>query len=148
MYAGTPLAIAVKRDEIVTEAFTWNGTPFHDMAGVKGVGVDCAYFLVRVYSAVGLAENFDPKYKPQWFLHRAEPIFIETIERCGGRQIDPASALTGDVLMYSYGRHAAHGAIVVDERSLIHAYKPVGRVTRGDRGEFEGRLHSAWSVFP
>jgi len=136
------------RAAVVAEALAWEGTPFHDRARVKGAGVDCVNLLIAVYSAVGLIDESNPDYKPQWFQHREEPRFLLGLEAHGARRIEPASALAGDVLMYSYGRHAAHGAIVVDKTTIVHAFKPVGMVTRGDRREFAHRLDSAWSLFP
>lgn len=125
----------------------WEGTPFHHMAGVKGAGVDCAHLILRTYAAAGLVEDFEPQYKPQWFQHRGEPLFLQALEANGAVSIDPKVSEAGDVLMYDFGRHAAHGAIVVDERTIIHAYMPVGCVTLGDRREFEHRLHSAHTLF-
>jgi cell wall-associated NlpC family hydrolase len=136
------------RDDVVQEALSWQGTIFHDMAGVKGVGTDCAHHLIRVYAAVGLIENFSPQYKPQWFQHRDEPRFLQALAEQGAHRIELSEVLPGDVLMYRFGRHAAHGAIVVDDNTIVHAYKPVGHVCRGSRREFEDRLDSAWSLFP
>lgn len=136
------------REDVVRAALGWVGTPFHDCAGVKGAGVDCVHLIIRVYAEVGLIADFDPQYKPQWFQHRDEPRFLAGLEEHGARRIDPAQALPGDVLMYSYGRHAAHGGIVAYAGAIVHAYKPVGCVTIGDRREFEHRLDSAWSLFP
>jgi cell wall-associated NlpC family hydrolase len=137
----------VVREAIVTEAKSWLGTPFHDVSGVKGIGCDCAHLILRTYAAVGLVKDFDPRYAPQWFQHRDEPLFLQALEANGAHKIDPAEALAGDILMYSFGRHAAHGAIVVDANTIIHAYKMVGRVTLGSRRELIDRLDSAWSLF-
>lgn len=136
------------RDDVVRAALGWLGTPFHDRARVKGAGVDCVNLLIAAFTEAGLITESDPAYKPQWFQHRDEPRFLQGLEAHGARRIDPDSALPGDVLMYNYGRHAAHGAIVVDEITIVHAFKPVGMVTRGDRREFTHRLDSAWSLFP
>jgi len=135
------------REDIVRAALGWEGTPFHDRARVKGAGVDCVNLLVAAFSEAGLipAADLEP-YAPQWFLHRDEPRFLQGLAQYGARQIDPAAALPGDMLMYNFGRHAAHGAIVVDAQTIVHAYKPVGRVTRGSRRELEDRLDSAWTL--
>lgn len=135
------------REDVVREAFEWLSTPFHDVAGVKGVGTDCAHLLIRVFSAVGMIQDFSPRYAPQWFQHRDEPRFLQALVEQGAHQIDISDALPGDVLMYRFGRHAAHGSIVVDANTIVHAYKPVGHVCRGSRREFEDRLDSAWSLF-
>lgn len=136
------------RDDVVREAVSWTGTRFHDVCGVKGAGVDCAHLIIRVFAAVGLIEDFSPQYKPQWFQHRDEPRFLQALIERGAHRIEPEKSLPGDVLMYTFGRHAAHGAIVVDANTIIHAYKPAGNVCLGSRREFFDRQDSAWSLFP
>lgn len=140
--------MSATREDVVREAVSWTGTRFHDCSGIKGVGTDCAHLIIRVYAAVGLIEDFSPSYKPQWFQHRDEPRFLQELESRGAHRIDIEEALPGDVLMYKFGRHAAHGALVIDASSVIHAYKPVGHVCVGSRREFADRLDSAWSLFP
>ncbi len=60
-------------DDVIAEARTWLGTPWHHQASVKGVGCDCIGF-VR-----GVAEKFVGRvplaldYTPTWHLYRAEP---------------------------------------------------------------------------
>jgi NlpC/P60 family putative phage cell wall peptidase len=138
--------MSVTREAVVAEALTWIGTPFHDRAGVKGAGVDCIHFLIRVYAAVGLIEDFDPPvYSAQWFQHRDEPLFLTGLQRYA-HQVQMAQP--GDIAMFSFGRHAAHGAIVLDHYTMIHAYKPAGEVMREPRTDLDDRLHSYWSLFP
>jgi len=146
MFEGTPQEIADRRAHIVTLAQEWVSTPFHDCSGIKGVGCDCIHLAKCVYVAAGLVPDFElPSYKPQWFLHRDEPLILNGLaERM--RQVE--TGLPGDLEMYSFGRHAAHCAIVISDRAMVHAYKPVGFVTVGDRAEFANRLHSTWSFFP
>lgn len=140
------LSIDDKRAEIVREALSWVGTPFHDHSGVKGAGCDCLHLVWRVAQARGFASPGDPPaYKPQWFQHRGEALFLEGLIRYGAHQV--ANPLPGDFAMYNFGRHAAHAAIIIDGNSLVHAYKPVGCVTIGDRRELEPKLDSYWSVF-
>lgn len=140
--------MSATRDDVVREALTWEGTPFHDCSGIRGAGCDCAHLLIRTFSAVGLIEDFDPAYKPQWFLHRDEPLFLHALKAQGARLIHFENIAAGDVLMYKFGRHAAHGAIVIDANTIIHAYKPAGCVGLGSRREFADRFDSAWSLFP
>lgn len=146
LFKGTPAEAAAKRAEAVAEALSWEGTPFHDCACLKGVGVDCVHLAKAVYVAAGLVVDFAiAPYKPQWGLHQDEPRMLDGIARYA-RRVD--LGLPGDLEMYTFGRHAAHCAIVIDGRAMVHAYKPVGFVTRGDRAEFASRLHSTWSLFP
>lgn len=136
----------VTRADVVREALTWVGTPFHDCAGVKGAGCDCAHLILRTYQALGLVPQFDPApYSPQWFQHRDEPRFLHKLSDYAHRVEAP---LPGDVVMFKFGRHAAHGGILIAENKIVHAYKPFGGVTTGSLDLPRGELHSYWSVFP
>jgi cell wall-associated NlpC family hydrolase len=146
-FIGTEEEIVKERWAIVTEALSWIGTPFHDKAGVKGAGCDCLHLIWRVAQARGFLppDGDPPDYKPQWFVHRGEPLFLQGLKEHGARQVD--MGLPGDFAMYNFGRHAAHAAIIIDGNKMVHAYNLVGRVTLGDRRELLPKLDSYWSVF-
>jgi cell wall-associated NlpC family hydrolase len=133
------------RAAIVAEALTWLGTPYHHAANVKAAGVDCAMLLVEVFRAVGLvAPDFDPRPYPRaWYLHRDEERFMGFLLDQSRRTDSPQA---GDVAMFRFGRTASHGAIIIDELLMIHAYQPAGRVELVERRAFENRLHSYWTV--
>lgn len=134
-------------DRIVAEAMTWLKTPYHHMGDVKGVGVDCAMILLRVYQiAAGVAIGVDPRpYPEQWFLHREEARYLGWVLQYAERVEE---GHRGDVAMYNFCRHAAHGAIIVDETYMIHSYRPVGMVELVERRSLEHRLDSYWRLKP
>jgi len=137
--------VAAARSAVVKEAFEWVGTPYAHAHDIKGAGVDCAMLLVRVYVDCGLIPAFDPRpYHAQWFLHHDEPRYMNFVQEYGHRVDDP---LPGDIAMYNFGRHAAHGAIVVDAYTMIHAYRLSRRVIHDLKTSLEGRLDSYWSLF-
>lgn len=137
------------RAAIVAAARTWDGTPFHNGQGVKDAGVDCLHLLYHVYVLeCGAVPAFElPRYKPQWFLHRDEPLYLQGVAKYA-RRIELADVKAADFGMFNFGRHAAHGAIFIDSRTIIHAYQPIGRVVITDVDHIGYRLHSCWSVFP
>jgi cell wall-associated NlpC family hydrolase len=136
----------IKRTAVVLEALSWIGTPFHDCAGVKGAGCDCAHLLLRVYQNAGVIPMFDVEpYPPQWFQHRDEPRFLNRLRDYAHEVEMPEVA---DVVMFKFGRHAAHGGILVAKDKMVHAYKPQGAVTEGSLFLPRGELHSYWSLFP
>jgi cell wall-associated NlpC family hydrolase len=147
--SAVPLAsIDERRAAIVHEALSWVGTPYHPYADVKGVGVDCAMLLVRVYQVDGtVAADFDPRpYSMQWYLHRGEPRYLNGIIRyC--RRIEEAEIRPADIVLYNFGRHAAHGAIVIDATYVVHAYRPGGRVEKTERRALQSAMHSCWSPY-
>lgn len=137
------------RAVVVAEAMTWLRTPWHHMARVKGVGVDCAQFLVGVFEAVGLVPPLDlGYYPPDWHLHQDRPRFLEKL----AEHADPIATSNpqpGDIAMFKFGRHAAHGSIVVSWPLIIHAYLDERRVVLSDVAAspaLAGRLAGIWRV--
>ena len=140
-----------KRDHIVATAREWLGTPFHHVAGIKGVGVDCAHFLAKIYEEAGIIEplKIEP-YSPQWFLHRDEEKFMGYVFQAGGVEIEESEAKRGDVVLYKIGRCYAHGAIIIDwPTEIIHAYMPAERVTTlgGMDGDLAGKPRKFFTLF-
>jgi cell wall-associated NlpC family hydrolase len=110
-----------ERAKVIAEARSWLGTPFRDCADVKGAGVDCAMLLVHCFVDTGMIAPFDPRpYPSQWHLHRGEERFLSIIGRLGTEV--SREPIPGDVIVYQFGRCYAHGALVVDRESVIHAY--------------------------
>jgi cell wall-associated NlpC family hydrolase len=137
----TPLQAAV-----LEEALSWERTPWRHMARVKGHGVDCAQYLAAVYEAAGAIGHLElGAYPRDWHLHRDRPRFLEELEKHAASVERPQP---GDVAMYRFGRHAAHGAIVLDWPYIVHAYQPAGMVTRddGDKGALGARLAGFWRM--
>ena len=118
------------REAIVAEAWTWLRTPWHHRARVKGHGVDCAQFLCAVYEAAGAAPHVDlGAYPRDWHLHQDRPRFLEVLRQYA----QPAdAALPGDIAMFLFGRHPAHGSIVTAWPRILHAYRDEGMVAESD----------------
>lgn len=118
------------REDIVAEALSWKGTPWHHNARVKGQGVDCAQLLVAVYHAVGLIELPQlENYPRDWHLHKQEPKFLNYLLGYADRTEQWA---LGNVAMFQYGRHASHAGIIVGEQKICHAWIDVHEVTVTD----------------
>lgn len=123
-----PPSRAVQRATVVAAARSWIGTPYHNCADIKGIGVDCGMLLVRVFVDSGLCAPFDPRpYPVDWHLHRSEERYLGFVfER--GQEV--RSAQPGDVMVLRYGRCYSHGGIVTaaSPLTLVHAYYPARRV--------------------
>jgi cell wall-associated NlpC family hydrolase len=135
------------RATVVAEARSWARTPWHHEGRVKGAGVDCAMFLIEVFVAAGLIEPPPVEhYPPDWALHRDEPRFLAILRELA----DPVdAALPGDVAMFKFGRHAAHGAIVIQWPRIVHAYAAEGCVVESDVGtnvQLASRLAGFWRL--
>lgn len=108
--------------------------------------------LVRVFAAVGLIPpDFDPRpYNSNWHLHQNETLYLFGLEQWANRVELPgpkqARSGPGDVIMYCFGKHASHGAIIVSDDLIIHAHKHIGQVVLCERSAMDYRLDSYWSV--
>lgn len=121
-----PVINSNSSERIVAEALTWLGTPYHHAADVKGAGVDCAMFLVRVFVDAGLVPAFDPRpYPPYFYLHSSEPKYVSWISQYG---IPVDAERPGDVATFSFGRSVSHGAICLGDDRIIHAYEKARKV--------------------
>ena len=112
--------------EIVSEAKKWLGTPWRHNAQILGAGVDCVQLLIAVYSEVGLIPKVDTgMYPKDWHLNRSQPLFMLGLLRFTEPVDTPE---VGDVVMFKFGRQAAHGAIHIGQDEIIHAWSDVRQV--------------------
>jgi len=116
------------RARVLEAARAWIGTPYHHMADLRGVGVDCAMLLVRVFCDLGLVAPFDPRpYTRDWMLHRDDERYLGFLI-ASAREVEAPQA--GDVILFRIGRCYAHGGIVTlpDPLTILHAFAPAARV--------------------
>lgn len=136
-----------KRDQVVEEARSWLGTPYHHRASIKGVGVDCAQILIEVYANAGVIGKIDVgHYSRDWHLHQSEEIYLGWLRKyC----TETATPKRGDIALFTYGNCASHSAIIIDwPGQVIHSYIRQGVVLASAEGaELRGHFHSFWSPF-
>jgi cell wall-associated NlpC family hydrolase len=137
------------REDVIAEARTWVKTKWHHRACVKGAGVDCVFFLVGVYNAVGLTDIADediPYYPIDIMLHRSEETVIDVVLRYAHEVAEPKM---GDIAVWKFGRIYSHAAIVIDWPHIIHAYRVTQMVMedRADKGLLADREVKYFSFF-
>jgi len=132
-----------KREELIQEALSWRGTPHRHMQKVKGAGVDCGQVFIEWFGNCGLIEKFDTGYYPSDFaLNSHKDTFLQWIKMFCVETEDPEP---GDIAMFKFGRVAAHGALVLPDNKLIHAYIGQGVIVSDiNDAELKGRFHSYW----
>lgn len=134
------------REAVVAETKTWVGTPYHHYAGVKGVGTDCAFILIKVFASCGLIEDFIPPLYPlDWANHKSEEMYLSFVDKYA-HQVE--SPLPGDIALYKFGRCVSHAGIIIDDTTIVHALLGVGVTYSGvEEGQLEGRLVGYYSIF-
>lgn len=109
-----------KRNRVLRIARTWEATPWHHQARVKGIGVDCAQLLCAVFEEAGLIPHVDPRpYPRDWHFHRDDERFLRWLSHYTDEVDKP---MRGDVAVFKFGRTFSHGSIVVKWPVVLHAY--------------------------
>lgn len=112
----------VTREQFVTEARTWLGTPFQHQGRLKGVACDCVGLVICTARALGLTEFEMTDYgrRPDGRLRPMLDMHMDAIP--------PAEAGAADVLLFAWNASPIHVAILTDAEHLIHAYAPNRKV--------------------
>lgn len=107
-------------------ALSWLNTPYHSMARIKGVGVDCGQFIIGVYEEAGTVKEGEVApgaYTHDFHLHRSEEKYLAWVGKYCSKVTKPKP---GDIALFKFGRCVSHGAIVLDWPLVIHAYVGYG----------------------
>lgn len=118
-----------QRQKAVEVAESWLNTKYHPNAGVKGVGVDCCQFLVKVYHEAGLVPDIDlGSYSTTAHFHQKIGAYEAKIREYAD-QIAEEEVQPGDMVLYKIAHDFAHGAVVKEwPGTIIHAVNEAGVV--------------------
>jgi NlpC/P60 family putative phage cell wall peptidase len=117
------------REQILTEARSWVGTPWHHQGRLKHVGVDCVGLIVGVASALGL--RFEDATDYQRF-----PDGVTLAKELARQLISVTEPLPGDVMLFRVSRLPQHVAFC-SPLGVIHAHQ-------GAKTVVETALSQAW----
>ena len=132
----------VTRGELIREARGWLGTPFEHQGRVRGVGVDCAGFVLCVLRDLGLGD-----WLGEFEHYSAQPVGEEVLAGCREHLIEKGASgcRAGDVLVFRAPVAPVHLALVTDA-GIIHAVNAGRRLPGGRQGGrvIEHGLGVAW----
>lgn len=123
----------ILRKDIVEKGREYINTPFHHQGRVKGVGVDCAGFIICLCKEL----NIDVYDVQGYNRIPTQGIFLNTVEN-QLIKIDIKEVKAGDIMIFHFGAEAQHIALVseVDDKiSIIHAYSQIKKVVEHDLDE-------------
>ena len=130
--------------DIVKQARTWLGTPFHHQGRLKGVGVDCTGLIVMVLKELGYkeVEKYDIRNYP---VKRSYPELKKVLkEKC--IEIPFKDSVEGDLLLFVLTKDPQHLAIKSGEDKMIHAVRKFGAVEVTIDEMWLRRLDSVWRL--
>lgn len=108
-------------ERIVTEAFTWVGTPFGAHQACKGAAVDCVHLVGSVMVAAGVVTGYSfPPYSMDYSQHWDRSLIDEYLNSVPAMQrVENGEA--GDIVTFRIGRCVHHCGILVDSKRFVHA---------------------------
>lgn len=109
------------RQDIINEARSWIGTPFHHQGRLKGHGCDCLGLVIQVLNAV-TKQNYPDNTT---YGHMEDVGFLLTEMRKYLIQIPPNQGKIGDIIVFEWDRHPHLGFL--SDNGIIHAYSQAGR---------------------
>ena len=120
----------ITREEVITEARTWIGTPFQHQGFHKGRGTDCLGLVRTISTSLNLSDyrEDDPwaapfkPYKRSPNSHQMRLVLTHYLV-----SIPVESALPADIYWMVWHNEPQHLAIVSDV-GIIHAHSQVGKV--------------------
>ena len=119
-------------DQLVQEARTWVGTPYHHQARVKGVGVDCANLIAGIAEACGYEPVILQPYSTQWHLHNSEEKLLNILESYGCTATtleEQFGNYEGSIITFKFGHVSSHVGIFTSPNTFVHADVRIGKVT-------------------
>tara|TARA_R110002033_G_scaffold26757_12_gene61178 strand:- start:47703 stop:48116 length:414 start_codon:yes stop_codon:yes gene_type:complete len=124
--------MTVVREDVVCQARTWLGTPFHHQGRLKDIGVDCAGVVVGVAAELELSA-----FDTNGYGRRPDSRELEHICEGQMRRINLEDAQPGDVYLIEVDGQPQHLAFATDI-GMLHAYAPARRV-------IEHRIDQEWA---
>lgn len=131
--------------DIVAQARTWTGTPFHHQARLKGKGCDCLGLIVGVVDELKLKDkNGIALAAYDEVTYSKEPDGEYLIQKLTGllKEVPIEKARAGDMALFKVRENPQHLAILTDYEGtlgMIHCYAQARRVV-------EHRLDDDWKA--
>lgn len=118
----------VTRNQIISEAKTWIGTPFHYHARIKGVGCDCVGLIIGVSEALGI-QCLDQLLLPNYDVYKDKDYLLE----CMYSNFKSGSKTKGAIAVVGSKDRGWHigllNTIVGNKFTWIHSCMITGMVT-------------------
>ncbi len=130
-------------NDIISQARTWLGTPFHHQARLKGKGCDCLGLIVGVVDELGLKDKFgQPLSGYDEVTYSKEPDGAYLMQKLTEllEEVPLTQAQAGDLALFTVRDNPQHMAFLTDHEDtlgMVHSYAPARRVV-------EHRLDDDW----
>jgi cell wall-associated NlpC family hydrolase len=111
------------RAQIIAEALTWVGTPWHRNQSLKGVGADCVGIVAGIALACGIPVRYRNDYSQQPDGSLRHELNAQLI------RVRKDELATCDVLLMTFKLEPHHVALYIGD-DIVHAYAQVRACVR------------------
>lgn len=133
------------REDVVREARSWIGTPYHLRGQVKGAGCDCATLILCCYRNCGLIKDEQMGiFSGDWWVHTTEQKYMLRILRHAAKVAETVAfraikAEPGNIVLTatSGSKVYNHGGIITEWPKVVHAMPPQAR-------EVDASIYPGW----
>lgn len=137
----------ISRWDVVTEARSWIGTPWHHGQHLKHIGTDCVGFIYGVAHELGVMADFPAEFKGYGW-HPNAVLLYQACDKFMWR-IPKSEAGLGDVLLLKFETDPQHFGIITDTNPtyMTHAHTPRGSVVEhGLSADWPARVLAAYRL--
>jgi cell wall-associated NlpC family hydrolase len=134
-----------KFEDVVVEARTWVGTPYHHQQCVKGHGVDCAQLVAGVGHALGLLPVLPRQYVR--YSRTPNPRQMQSVLELFMNPLPAGAEQFGDVAWMCWQEGLPqHLGIYSDSHGggIIHALASEGKVVETDLDNWTRKMIHGW----
>jgi NlpC/P60 family putative phage cell wall peptidase len=107
---------------IVAQARTWEGTPFHHQARLKGKGCDCLGLIIGVVAELGLTDRNGKllaDYDEVTYSKEPDGEYLTAKLTALLDEVPKAEAQPGDLALFEMGNNPQHLAILTDYEGAL-----------------------------
>jgi len=118
------IANGPSRENIITAARGWLGTPYVHQASAKGAGSDCLGLVRGLWRELyGEEPEATPPYTPDWIERHGDERLMAAASRWMVAR-DDGALIPGDVVLFRVapGGPAKHMGVLTGDDRFIHAY--------------------------
>jgi len=121
----------INRDYVCERALTYLGTPFHHQGRLKGVGLDCAGFIVELAKECNL--YVDKVEDLTGYSRVPDGKSLREVLVKGTRCEKSISDLkAGDIILMKFLKEPQHLGLYMPNNQIIHAYEGIKKVVIHD----------------
>ena len=129
----------ITREQVVLEARTWLGTPFHHQGRLKNVGVDCIGIIICVANDLKLSDFKTTSYTRQPNGDMLRALLAQELIEIPIEEIQPA-----DIALFRFENEPQHVGFITDI-GLLHSYMQVKKCIETSLDEiWKSRMVSAF----